>query len=156
MKIVNINYKGYVPNADKILPFQQFVKLQPPQMLKFKSPKGVLIVFRSGKCRLMGCKESIISTKDLFDFPIILSKIQSATVTMQMGFPLNLYKIANSMGLKNCVYEPELFPALRITKGLLPLCVNVFASGKIVILGLKHLDIERVCKHVRVVLTNHI
>ena len=37
------------------------------------------------------------------------------------------------------IYEPELFPALRLTT-FDPLCVNVFMSGKCVILGLKHLN----------------
>lgn len=35
-----------------------------------------------------------------------------------------------------CSYEPELFPALRMTE-FNPMCVNVFSSGKIVIMGLK-------------------
>ena len=39
------------------------------------------------------------------------------------------------------VYEPELFPALRYKK-YNPLCVNIFASGKIVILGIRSLDYQ--------------
>ena len=43
----------------------------------------------------------------------------------------------------SCTYEPELFPALRLTE-FNPLCVNVFHMGKIVILGIKTLDYEHV------------
>ena len=155
MKIVNINYRGYVPNVDKVLTLEHLAKLQPPQMIKLKNEKGTLVVFKSGKCRLMGCKEPITSTKNLFPFPIVLTKMQSATVSMDVGTSLNLYKIAKSMGSRKCIYEPELFPALRITKELLPLCVNVFASGKVIILGIKHLNIVNVCKHVRGILNEH-
>jgi TATA-box binding protein (TBP) (component of TFIID and TFIIIB) len=37
------------------------------------------------------------------------------------------------------MFEPELFSALRYLK-YNPLCVNIFSSGKIVMLGLKTLD----------------
>ena len=47
----------------------------------------------------------------------------------------NLYKLAK---VTKCWFEPELFPALRLTK-YDPVCVNVFSTGKIVILGLKNL-----------------
>ena len=39
------------------------------------------------------------------------------------------------------MFEPELFPALRYNK-YNPLCVNIFSSGKIVILGLKNLNFK--------------
>ena len=41
------------------------------------------------------------------------------------------------------MFEPELFPALRYIK-YNPLCVNIFSSGKVVILGLKTLDFKSI------------
>ena len=44
---------------------------------------------------------------------------------------------------KNAMYEPELFSALRY-KRYNPLCVNIFGSGKVVILGLRTLEFTSV------------
>ena len=39
------------------------------------------------------------------------------------------------------MFEPELFPALRILT-YNPICVNVFATGKVVLLGLRSMDYD--------------
>lgn len=114
---------------------------RPPQMLVYKTSIGKLLIFKSGKCRLMGCKKPITN----IDLPITDLQIQSVTATMDLGVKLDLPLLATRLTSSNCVYEPELFPALRLTRSFNPLCVNVFASGKVVILGLKTLDIKPTC-----------
>ena len=57
---------------------------------------------------------------------------------------MNLYKM--SMRIK-CCYEPELFPAMRLIE-YNPLCVNLFPSGKIVILGIKTMDYSNIVNNV--------
>ena len=68
-------------------------------------------------------------------------EIQSITITHNVGHQINLLKLAQLMPCTDYTYEPELFPALRMTK-FNPVCVNVFATGKIVILGLKSLSYQ--------------
>ena len=53
-------------------------------------------------------------------------------------YKLNLVKLE-----KHAMYEPELFPALRY-KRYNPLCVKIFGSGKVVILGLRTLEFTSV------------
>ena len=137
MEIVNINYKGKVACKMGEL---KFPKHQPsPQQLVYNCTNGEkLLVFTSGKCRLMGCKIPICSTADL-PIPVMLTNISSITLVMKLDESINLISLANKLGSKKCSYEPELFPAVRLT-AFNPLCVNVFASGKIVILSVKTLD----------------
>ena len=62
--------------------------------------------------------------------------MQSMSVVINLRLGINLYKLSK---LINCWFEPELFPALRLNK-YDPICVNVFSTGKIVILGLKNIN----------------
>ena len=82
----------------------------------------------------MGCKKPIEKNELQYDIQNI--RMQSMTVVINLGLGINLYKLSK---LIKCWFEPELFPALRINK-YDPICVNVFASGKIVILGLKNIN----------------
>ena len=70
-------------------------------------------------------------------------EIQSLTVTYNVGFEINILELARRMPPRERMYEPELFPALRLTK-FNPVCVNVFSSGKIVILGLRELAYQNI------------
>lgn len=150
MKIVNINYKGLVIKPDVNIDYEMLRKKQPPQMLSYKSKDGeTLLVFASGKCRIMGCKKHISSTMNKFPIPIRITQIQSVTATLDLGYTVNLYNLAKQIGTKRCLFEPEIFPALRITREFDPLCVNVFASGKVVIMGLKTLSIIKTCLKVK-------
>ena len=131
MSIVNINYQGRVVDPHFIFsptsshPLQQIIK----------TSKCTLIIFQSKKCRLMGCKEQISTLND-FPYRIIIDKIQSATAILTLNKSINLMKLSQKA---RCIYEKELFPALRLTN-FNPICVNVFSSGKIVIAGLKSLN----------------
>ena len=145
MEIVNINYKGKITCKLNDL---KFPKQQPsPQQLVYNCVNGEkLLVFTSGKCRLMGCKTPICSTVDL-PIPVILTNILSITLVMKLDESINLINLANKLG-KKCIYEPELFPAIRLT-AFNPLCVNVFASGKIVILGVKTLNYSKLYNSIK-------
>ena len=66
--------------------------------------------------------------------------LQSYTSNSHLGFRVSLCKIAAAM--KGVMYEPELFPALRIRE-YNPAAVNVFTTGKVIVCGLR--DPELMC-----------
>ena len=144
--IVNINYRGRVLSK---LDNEDFARKNPPQMLIYKCEDNCkLIVFKSGKCHIMGCKKPITNVEG-FPLPILLTGIMSVTACFDMQQPIHLYTLAMNLGQSRCMYEPELFPALRITKDYLPYCVNVFSSGKVTILGIKGIQVDKLCHSVR-------
>ena len=139
IRIVNINYRGKVTCPLSALDFP--TPMQPPHMLvyKCKDQHGAkLIVFRTGKCRLMGCKEPVTKPPKC-QVPYILTNLMSLTLTMNVGHHVNLYKLSTKLGCKRCMYEPEIFPAARLLQ-FNPACVNVFQSGKVTILGYKSMS----------------
>ena len=144
--ISNINYVGKVLDSTTHLTFRP----SPPYMHVYKCEKYTLVIFKCGKCRLMGCKRPL-TTKVLDDGPVRVSivRIQSVSVTFDVGARLSLNQLGNFCHRQSLqyLYEPELFPALRLST-FDPLCVNVFASGKCVIFGLKHLCYHKFVKRV--------
>ncbi len=154
MSIVNINFRGRV-----LIPMEKMDTIPGSNVPHIKILKcgtnGKLLVFSSGKCRLMGCKK-VMPDKDQFPIPVALDAIQCITVRMDMNHTINLLHLSNSLGPNRCMFEPELFCALRITQDFRPLCVNVFASGKVMILGIKTLNIKKICKRVRKYINNYI
>ena len=143
--IRNINYKGRV-SQDDLTKFE-FTKVKPPYQLVIPIDKvGKLLLFPSGKFRLMGLKKPFSEDMQL---PLKVDdlEIQSITLTYNVGHPINLLKVAKQLTSKQCIYEPELFPALRM-KRFDPICVNVFSTGKVVILGLKSLSYESLIKSI--------
>lgn len=137
----NINYRGQILDSIKHLKFTY----KPAQCVQ-KYKDYTLVIFRSGQCRIMGCKKPLTTVP----YNIDSIQIQSITVTVNLGKKLNLYTLAAKLN-NQCVYEPELFCALRFTK-YNPMCVNIFSSGKVVILGLKTLDynciVNDICKNI--------
>ena len=134
MQVTNINYRGRVTCPLSDLKFPN--SMAPPHMLRFKCKDTMtLLVFKTGKCRLMGCKEPVIYPPKC-SVPYILTSMMTITFTMNVGHEINLYKMATTLTCKKCMYEPEIFPAARLLQ-FNPLCVNVFHSGKVVILGAK-------------------
>ena len=75
--------------------------------------------------------------------------MQSATACINVGCNLHLGKLGNFCHYNSISYlfEPELFPALRLTS-FDPLCINIFASGKCMILGLRHLCFQKYVKQI--------
>ena len=139
MTTVNINYKGRVVEDISHLS----LRTTPPTMCVLKCDDDLckMIIFKSGKCRLMGCKRPLTSFDNL-PLKVVIKSIQSVTVRFDLGLgPLNLNELAKRI---KCQYEPELFPAALRLIEFNPLCVNVFASGKVVILGLRNLKYKKV------------
>lgn len=136
--IVNINYKGELaPGELQKMNFQK--KVKPPVQQVLKIPfGGSMLVFPSGKFRLMGVKKPLTSYENLPLIPAIMT-LQSCTITGNYGECIHLSNLANDLTSRRCTYEPELFPAARLLE-FNPLCVNVFSTGKIVILGVKEID----------------
>ena len=133
-RIVNINYKGRILDNVDHLPFRH----TPPVMYVEKIVGGgTLIIFPNGKCRLMGIKT--LHSNSVVPYRMLIECIISATITFNLaGGGINLRDLASNNN-NTVVYEPELFPALRLNH-FRPHCVNVFASGKVVVTGLKRLD----------------
>jgi Transcription factor TFIID (or TATA-binding protein, TBP) len=137
--IRNINYKGRV-SYDELAKFN-FTKVKPPYQVVIPIDNGgKMLLFPSGKCRLMGLNKPFNEDMQL-PLKIHNVEIQSVTVTCHVGHQINLLKLARQMPHNERIYEPELFPALRMTK-FNPICVNVFSTGKVVILGLKSLSYQ--------------
>ena len=84
----------------------------------------------------MGCREPLTTVDDL-PIRVRLERIQSVSVKFDVGHRMNVQKIEN----KNYRVDSELFPAARLVH-FNPLSVNLFSSGKVVVMGLKGLDNE--------------
>ena len=144
--INNINYKCQIASCDKEK-FELSARMPAPQQLVIpltlansSLDHGKMIIFRSGKCRLMGLRKPITAPEELqLPLRVVNLQLQSATAVMQLGYQVHLLTLAKCLPLKYFMYEPELFPALRLTL-FNPLCVNVFSSGKVTILGLRSDD----------------
>ena len=136
--ISNINYKGFMEGDMSELVFSE----KRPQQCVRKFDEYTIIFFRSRKCRIMGCKKELDITT--LPFNITIERIQSITVTTSIGHQVNLFNLSQII---QSVYEPELFPALRLTQ-FKPLCVNVFMSGKIVITGIKTLEFQSLVDYI--------
>jgi TATA-box binding protein (TBP) (component of TFIID and TFIIIB) len=137
--LANINYKART-SAHHVhhLPFRQ----RPPKMYTEAHHDGsTIVIFPSGKCRIMGCKWFPVD----LPYGMKVKRMQSATVTLDLERQFNLIRLSHR--LKNCQYEPELFPAIRLMD-FNPLCVNVFASGKVTIVGLRRLNYKHIIKRV--------
>ena len=151
--ITNINYRGHVLVKDS-----EFYKITfrstPPYMFSYNcNDKFKLIVFRSGKCRIMGCKEPFRHTSDdVSNLPlkIQITHMMSATATFSLATSANLKKLGDFCyrSKQKYMYDPEIFPALRLSQ-FNPLCVNIFSSGKCVILGLKTLHFHKYVRKVK-------
>ena len=113
--ITNINYVGQVSGSIDHLPFRTV----PPLMYINKSRNFTLVLFKCGKCRLMGCKRplqtKIVQVDDLLS--VTISRIQSVSVSFDVGGQLSLSQLGNFCHRESIRYmfEPELFPALRLS-----------------------------------------
>lgn len=103
------------------------------------------ILFGSGQFRIMGASASASAIDDLlsriksiYTYILLYPYISSETVVLQLHplyVPINLVKLAESCSTDmNVSYEPELFPAIAL-KHWKPAHVNVFSTGKVVVLG---------------------
>src|SRR5258708_29290377 len=145
--VCNANFKGdcdHFSNLDKLKSIIPNSKLYvKPRQLVVKDPKATLIFFSTGKFRIMGCIDMLEASSlvcaylekaipiPFISFPFIT--LQSYTLRSTIGFRINLIKMASVVP---CVYESELFPALRM-KEYKPLSVNLFTTGKVMVCGIR-------------------
>ena len=115
-----------------------------PTQLIIRMKTFSILIFTSGQCRFMGRitsdeANSIVQSLSII-YKSILSPLYqvSQTIVLQlhsMYVPVDLYKLAYEFKNDSRVnFEPELFPALVLNHWK-PLHVNVFSSGKVIILG---------------------
>ena len=132
--IVNSNYRGQLAPGEvekidfgkrRVPPVQRVIKLQ---------PHGTMLVFPSGKYRLMGMKGGQATAK-LPYLPATI-QLQSCTVTDDLKCKINLIDLSRLLTSARCYFEPEIFPGLKLIE-YKPICVNVFSTGKLVLLGVK-------------------
>ena len=130
--IANINYRGkMLESTDRF----KFSPVKPCQYVH-KCDNYTIVMFRTGSIRIMGCKKEL--DYSTLPFKMKIYGIQSMTICARLGFTVNLYKLSIRLG-QGAMFEPELFPGLRYNK-YNPLCVNIFSSGKVVILGIKTMN----------------
>jgi len=108
-----------------------------------KDDKGTVILFGSGKFRVMGCVDELDAAFLAYkyieqivgdDFPNIF--VQSYTSVAKLGCTVDLIKLSLC---KDTLYNPELFAAVQMTK-YKPASVNVFSTGSVVVCGLREPD----------------
>ena len=138
--IKNINYKGQLApgELEKVrFPKDRSTPYQVVFDVKFtdNNARSKFLVFCSGKCRLMGLQRPLRTT-DRLPYLTDQMTVQSITLVHDLGKDINLLEVARKLPPKSFCFEQELFPAMRLTK-FNPLCVNVFSSGKVVIMGVK-------------------
>ena len=141
MKVKLVKLQNKIQRLSNILHVKHQTR-QPEQLVtKFKDCT-IMLIFKSGKFRIMGAADeldllfNIYSITILFEsFPPVI--IQTMTGTFQFPTHINLYKLADCC---KSLYLPEIFPAVRI-QTYLPISVNVFSSGKVTICGLKDIDV---------------
>lgn len=96
-----------------------------------------------GKTNLTDASHFIENLTHIYCSIITPIHLVSQTVTFQLAscmVPVNLYKIARYCNEdRNVLFEPELFPAINLLHWK-PLHVNLFANGKVIILGRNALD----------------
>jgi len=132
----------------------------------FKSRKmeGKVSIFSSGKMISAGTKSVNKAIQELKLVAKTLNvrlktkpKIQNIVATANLGFDVDLYKIASLKKMKT-IYEPDQFPGAIIRVSLdekdVVASILLFASGKLVCLGLKdpknvHLAIEQLLTAIR-------
>jgi TATA-box binding protein (TBP) (component of TFIID and TFIIIB) len=163
--VVNVNYRGSLKNKVNLcqLNFPNSKLHVKPRMLVIKDKMGTVIMFPSGKFRVMGCVDAVdaalLAMKhtlqiDDNDFPRVCS--QSYTSRAKLGYSVNLYELCKQCS-ERTLYEPELFTAVRLCK-YNPISVNVFATGCIVACGLKEpedmyaivKEVDALCKSINV------
>jgi transcription initiation factor TFIID TATA-box-binding protein len=115
-------------------------------------PDGTYVAFyRSGRCSITGIDsieqfEDVVGRvnavmRDLLEFEFEPeSKVANLVVTASLDGPVHLEKLAVLLGLEQCEYEPEQFPALIYRDPDSDAVINVFSSGKLVCTGLSYHD----------------
>lgn len=149
--VVNTVFRARIINKNQFshpLPTNIIIKQYygRPHMTKFYCPEGrwTALIFLKGGLRLSrsGGEWPIEEATLLFhqlcqwmDWRIAQPlQLQTCVAVGHIPLPINMTQLAARTGW---IYEPELFPAMRVSP--LPqspgTCINVFSSGKVIILG---------------------
>jgi TATA-box binding protein (TBP) (component of TFIID and TFIIIB) len=131
---------------------------------KSKNMEGKVSIFPSGKMISIGTKSVEKSIQELKFVAKTLNaslktepKVQNIVATANLGFEVDLYKIATLKRIK-AIYEPDQFPSAIIHLPLhekeIVASFLLFASGKLVCVGLKdpkdvHLAMEQLLAAIR-------
>ena len=132
MKINNIVIAGVIQDDSNIKYQRNYDR--PPYMKIYKTKDYTLVAFKkSRKCRIMGKKIT-----QALPFKLCERRLQTMSASHNLKKCLNLRQISKCFKqLDHKVeYEPEIFPAIRL-RTFDPVCVNLFSSGKVTLLGLK-------------------
>lgn len=147
MELVNTVYRGNMKrkiDLEKLhvdnIHIADFHRSRPRQ-LKLKFGNIIVLLFETGRFRVMGkCDEveALLILFSIFDNPTDEKYIPQSLQLQTMTFTGNLGKINLNQLTKliPCTYEYELFAGVRATK-YNPMCVNIFASGAVVMTGCK-------------------
>ena len=121
---------------------------QPEQLIIKFHDKSTMLVFKSGKFRIMGGIDDLDAHFNIFTVTQLFNCIpeiylQTMTCVYQYPSKILLPLLANNI---TSHYTEELFPAVQIRQ-FKPINVNVFKSGKVIMTGVKDynvaLDIEQ-------------
>lgn len=114
---------------------------------KSKDMQGKVSIFWSGKMISIGTRSVEKAKQELTLVAKTLNaslktepNVQNIVATANLGFEVDLYKIASSNKIK-AIYEPDQFPGaiihLPLPKNATVASILLFASGKLVCVGLK-------------------
>jgi TATA-box binding protein (TBP) (component of TFIID and TFIIIB) len=124
-------------------------KSQPEQYIVKFDNKSTMLIFKSGKFRLMGngnpesAVNNILNVVNQISDTIPEVSMQTMTGVYGYGKKINLRKLAEA---SEGFLDLENFPAVQI-KRFKPIHVNVFASGCVTLCGLKSIDNGNVIKN---------
>ena len=119
-------------------------------IIRIKKPKTAALVFSNGKMVVVGANNELDSKtaakKYAHDIKNIINKevkfkdfkIQNVVGSCGVGFKITLSLLNPKLSLnnsQNCSYEPELFPGLIYHMQKPKICLLIFESGKIVLVG---------------------
>ncbi|MGA2971878.1 MAG: hypothetical protein ABSE39_04540 [Candidatus Bathyarchaeia archaeon] len=133
--------------------------------LKDQKTNAKVSIFSTGKMISIGSKSFLdakhdlnYATKRLAELGLISAtkikvELQNIVATGEIGKPIDIEKF--SVNLQNIIYEPEQFPgAIYYNKELEGAPILIFASGKVVIAGLRDERLLQVARRVLVNLKN--
>ncbi len=108
-------------------------------MLRIRYEQVTILIFPNGKVRFMGKPyeefELVLLFSKITDMDLTCMKLISETLTFELDFsyPINLWELANKLP-HLFTFEPELFIGMHVSY-FKHAHVNVFSTGKVVILG---------------------
>lgn len=141
--IINVNYRCvFNRNRSRARRFLRrkvsFRKYAPMQGVVMLNGCKLILFRDSNNARIMGCKQLFTCEQvaQLVPRQIKAKHIAVQTCTLRITFDesIRLSELHNKLTSRQSIYEPELFPAMRL-RGFNPMCVNVFHTGKCIITG---------------------